>query len=130
LPPLRENARSYARYLFGAWRNNDRDSASDVASAEAINQLFAQKYEPVDGKNPWTLGNCPRSGDFVTCTYHHTDGRTLAMKIQDDDVELLVVGVTFSPSPTSSTSSSSTSTTTSGGSSTTSSTSTTSTTKP
>ena len=81
-PGLQENARSYARFLFAAWQNEDRAAAREVATESAVTSLFSESYAPVKGKNPWRLQRIPAPvGGVTTVTYRHTDGRTLVMKI-------------------------------------------------
>ena len=42
LPVITDNPQSYAEYLYAAWQNNNQTAAANVASAEAVTQMFAQ----------------------------------------------------------------------------------------
>ena len=48
LPVITDDPQTYAEYLFASWQNNNRTDAANVASADAVTQMFAQAY-PAQG---------------------------------------------------------------------------------
>ena len=65
LPPITDDPQTYAQYLFVAWQNNDQGAAGNVASAQAVSQMFAQPYKP-----PWTFANCDPAAGSLYCTWN------------------------------------------------------------
>jgi hypothetical protein len=79
LPPVTDDPQTYAEYLYAAWRNNDRAAAANVASADAVNQMFAKSY-PAQG--PYTLGNCGPAAGSLYCTFNGQGGATIQMTVR------------------------------------------------
>ena len=55
LPVITDDPQTYAEYLFASWQNDNRTDAANVASADAVTQMFAQAYP---AKGPYTFSNC------------------------------------------------------------------------
>ena len=43
LPIITDDPQTYAEYLFAAWQNANQTAAAEVASAEAVTQMFASR---------------------------------------------------------------------------------------
>jgi hypothetical protein len=80
LPPLTNDTQSYAKYLFAAWQNNNQQAAAQVASQDAINQMFAQAYSP---QTPYTLGPCAPAAGSVYCTWTAPSGAQITMTVRN-----------------------------------------------
>ena len=79
LPVITDDPQTYAEYLFAAWRNNNRTDAANVASADAVNQMFAQAYP---AKGPYTLAGCGPAAGSLYCTWNGQNGATLQMAVR------------------------------------------------
>lgn len=79
LPIITDDPQTYAEYLFAAWQNNDRTAAANVASADAVNQIFAQPY-PAHG--PYTFSNCGPAAGSLYCTWNGQNGATMQMQVR------------------------------------------------
>ena len=79
LPIITDDPQTYADYLFAAWQNNDRTAAANVASADAVNQIFAQPY-PAHG--PYTFSNCGPAAGSLYCTWNGQNGATIQMQVR------------------------------------------------
>src|SRR5256885_367190 len=64
LPPVTDDPQSYAQYLFVAWQNGNRTAAANVASADAVNQIFAQPYQ---ASSQWTFQMCDPAAGSLYC---------------------------------------------------------------
>ena len=80
LPPLTNDTQSYAMYLFAAWQNDNRSAAAQVASAEAVGQMFSQAYS---AQNPYTFGACNPAAGSVYCTWTAPNGPTITMTVRN-----------------------------------------------
>jgi hypothetical protein len=80
LPPLGNDTQSYAKYLYAAWQQNDRQAATQAASADAVQQMFAQAYSP---QTPYTLGSCDPAAGSVYCTWTATSGAKITMTVRN-----------------------------------------------
>jgi hypothetical protein len=78
-PPITSDPQTYGEYLFAAWRNNSRTSAANVASADAVNQMFSQAYP---AKGPYTLQGCNPAAGSLYCTWNGQGGATIQMAIR------------------------------------------------
>jgi hypothetical protein len=72
LPPVTDDPQTYAEFLLVAWENGDRTAAADVASSEAVDQMFAQPYQP---PATWTLTDCDPAAGSLYCTWAGPGGQ-------------------------------------------------------
>ena len=79
LPVITDDPQTYAEYLFAAWQNDDRTAAANVASADAVTQMFAQPYP---AKGPYTFANCGPAAGSLYCTWNGQDGATIQMTVR------------------------------------------------
>jgi hypothetical protein len=79
LPPVTEDPQSYAQYLFVTWQNGDRTSAANVASADAVNQMFSQAYNPATN---WTFNMCDPAAGSLYCTWSGQNNAKLTMQVR------------------------------------------------
>jgi hypothetical protein len=80
LPPLSNDTQSYAKYLFAAWQQNNQQAAAQVASADAISQMFSQADSP---QNPYTFGACDPAAGSVYCTWTAQSGAKITMTVRN-----------------------------------------------
>jgi hypothetical protein len=79
LPAITDDPQTYALYLFAAWQNGDRTAAAKVASADAVNQMFARAY-PASG--PYSFSNCGPAAGSLYCTWNGQHGASLQMTVR------------------------------------------------
>jgi cytoskeletal protein RodZ len=79
LPEITDDPQTYAEYLFAAWQNDNRTDAAKVASADAVNELFARPY-PAEG--PYTFASCGPAAGSLYCTWNGQNGATLQMQVR------------------------------------------------
>jgi hypothetical protein len=79
LPPVTDDPQSYAQYLYVAWQNGDRTAAGNVASADAVNQMFSQAYNPATN---WTFGMCDPAAGSLYCTWSGQNNAKLTMQVR------------------------------------------------
>ena len=79
LPEITDDPQTYAEYLFAAWQNDNRTDAANVASADAVNELFARPY-PAQG--PYTFASCGPAAGSLYCTWNGQNGATLQMQVR------------------------------------------------
>ena len=79
-PPITNDTESYAKYLFVAWQNNSQQAAAQVASPDAITQMFSQAYSP---QTPYTFGNCNPAAGSVFCTWSAQNGAKITMTVRN-----------------------------------------------
>jgi hypothetical protein len=66
-----------AQRLYQAWHKGNRSAALRVASSEAVNKLFKEKWRLMKpGKN-----FCQNRGNGITCIYHDGKGGVLEIEI-------------------------------------------------
>jgi hypothetical protein len=96
LPVLTDDPQTYAEYLFTSWQNNNRTDAANVASADAVTQMFAQVYP---AKGPYTFSNCDPAAGSLYCTWNGQDGATIQMAVRTltGGLPIQVQSVTFAP---------------------------------
>ena len=96
LPVITDDPQTYAEYLFAAWQNGSRTDAANVASADAVNQMFAQAYP---AKGPYTFSNCDPAAGSLYCTWNGQNGATIQMTVRTltGGLPIQVQSVTFSP---------------------------------
>jgi len=87
LPPLQNDPQSYAMYLYVAWVDNNRQAAATVASPDAVNQMFAEAYQPVQTSsgpvNPWQFQTCDPAAGSVYCTWNGQNGTKIVMMVRN-----------------------------------------------
>lgn len=96
LPPLTDNAQTYAEYLFAAWKLGDRTAAARVANADAVDQMFTQAYSP---SVTWTFSSCGPAAGTLYCNWTGSPGGatlTIAVRTTTGGLSTQVVGVTRS----------------------------------
>ena len=96
LPVITDDPQTYAEYLFASWQNNNRTDAANVASADAVTQMFAQAYP---AKGPYTFSNCDPAAGSLYCTWNGQNGATIQMTVRTltGGLPIQVQSVTFSP---------------------------------
>jgi hypothetical protein len=96
LPVLNDDPQTYAEYLFASWQNNNRTTAANVASADAVTQMFTQAYP---AKGPYTFSNCDPAAGSLYCTWNGQNGATIQMTVRTltGGLPIQVQSVTFSP---------------------------------
>lgn len=96
LPIITDDPQTYAEYLFASWQNDNRTTAADVASADAVKQMFSQVYP---AKGPYTFSNCGPAAGSLYCTWNGQNGATIQMTVRTltGGLPIQVQAVTFSP---------------------------------
>ncbi len=79
LPPITTDPQSYAEYLFVAWQNANKTAAANVASADAVNQIFAQPYS---ASSPWAFQMCDPAAGSLYCTWNGANNTKLLMTVR------------------------------------------------
>jgi len=90
----------YADALYSAWKANDRTAAGRVASREAVDEIFAVAYQPIQTnsgpQDPYTkVQPCEGAAGSAICTWKAQDGATISMQVRNTTggLPILVVGV-------------------------------------
>jgi hypothetical protein len=93
-PPITDDPQTYAEFLFVAWQNNSQTQAAQVASQEAVGQIFAQAYNPA---TQWTFGMCDPAAGSLYCTWNGQGGAKLTMTVRTltGGLPIQVVNVQF-----------------------------------
>ena len=78
-PPITDNPQSYAEYLFVAWQNANKTDAANVASADAVNQIFAQPYSAA---SQWAFQTCDPAAGSLYCTWTGVNNTKLVMTVR------------------------------------------------
>ena len=96
LPVITDDPQTYAQYLFAAWQNGNRTDAANVASADAVTQMFSQTYPY---KGPYTFSNCDPAAGSLYCTWNGQGGATIQMTVRTltGGLPIQVQAVTFGP---------------------------------
>jgi hypothetical protein len=96
LPVITDDPQTYAQYLFASWQNNNRTDAANVASPDAVNQMFSQPYP---AKGPYTFSNCDPAAGSLYCTWNGQNGATIQMTVRTltGGLPIQVQSVAFSP---------------------------------
>jgi len=79
LPPITEDPQSYAEYLFVAWENANQTAAANVASPEAVGQIFAQPYSAA---SQWVFQMCDPAAGSLYCTWNGVNNAQLLMTVR------------------------------------------------
>jgi hypothetical protein len=80
LPPLSNDTQAYAKYLFAAWQQNNQQAAAQVASTDAVQQMFSQPYSP---QSTYTFGSCDPAAGSVYCTWTASGGAKITMTVRN-----------------------------------------------
>ena len=77
-------------------RTTTSTDAANVASADAVTQMFAQAYP---AKGPYTFSNCDPAAGSLYCTWNGQNGATIQMTVRTltGGLPVQVQSVTFSP---------------------------------
>jgi hypothetical protein len=94
-PVITDDPQTYANYLFVAWQNNNQTNAANVASADAIQQMFSSAYSASAG---WQAGGCNPAAGSLYCTWTASNGNQLVMQVRTltGGLPIQVTGVTRS----------------------------------
>ena len=94
-PEITDDPQTYAQYLFVSWQNNNQGTAANVASAAAIQQMFAQAYSASAG---WQFANCDPAAGSLYCTWNAASGNKIVMQVRTltGGLPIQVTGVTRS----------------------------------
>jgi hypothetical protein len=79
LPPVTDDPQSYAEYLFVAWQDANKTAAANVASADAVNQIFA---EPYSAASQWAFQMCDPAAGSLYCTWNGVNNTQLLMTVR------------------------------------------------
>jgi hypothetical protein len=79
LPPVTDDPQSYAEYLFAAWQNANKTAAANVASSDAVDQIFAQPYS---ASSQWAFQMCDPAAGSLYCTWNGTNNTKLLMTVR------------------------------------------------
>ncbi len=96
LPVITDDPQTYAEYLFASWQNGSRTTAANVASTDAVDQMFAQASP---AKGPYTFANCGPAAGSLYCTWNGQNGATIQMTVRTltGGLPVQVQMVQFSP---------------------------------
>jgi flagellar basal body-associated protein FliL len=89
----------YAQALYAAWKAGDRSAAAQVASPEAVNQIFQFAYEPIQTnagpQDPYQFRGCEGAAGSTFCTWAGQDTAQIVEQVRNDTggLPILVVGV-------------------------------------
>jgi hypothetical protein len=77
----------YAKALYADWKAADRAAAAEVASPEAVEQLFEFAYEPLptgaSSVDPYRFTGCEGAAGSVVCTYTGEDDAQIVMTVRN-----------------------------------------------
>ena len=79
-PAVTPDPQVYAQYLFCTWQNGNQTLAANVASATAVQQMFAQPYSAGAG---WTFSDCSGGAGSVYCTWNAGNGSKIQMQVRN-----------------------------------------------
>lgn len=79
--PLPTTPEGYAQTLFTAWQTNNRALAGEVASATAVNQIFAQTF-PTGPTNPYVYQGCQGAAGSIICTWQG-NGQVIVVTVRN-----------------------------------------------
>jgi Putative peptidoglycan binding domain len=92
---LAQGGPAASQHVFEAWTRNDRASAGQEATPQAVNALFARTWHASDG---WSFDQCEAAAGSFFCTWHRA-GEQLILGGNDDTGApfYFVNDVTFQP---------------------------------
>ncbi len=78
----------YAQTLYADWKAGNREAAAQVASPEAVGQMFAFDYEPLPtgggtSVDPYRFSGCEGAAGSVICTYSGEDNAQIVMTVRN-----------------------------------------------
>jgi hypothetical protein len=96
LPVITDDPQTYAQYLFATWQNDNRTAAANVASPDAVTQMFSQAYP---AKGPYTFASCGPAAGSLYCTWNGQNGASMQMQVRTltGGLPIQVQAVTFMP---------------------------------
>jgi hypothetical protein len=94
-PVTTSDPQTYADYLFVAWQKGEQTTAANVASADAVQQMFSQPYSASSG---WQAGSCDPAAGSLYCTWTASNGGKIVMQVRTltGGLPIQVTGVTRS----------------------------------
>jgi hypothetical protein len=92
IPPVTDDPQSYAQFLFTAWKNGNQAAAAQVASPQAVSQMFAQPYQP---GATWTFDSCGPAAGSLYCTWDGPNSASIQITVRTltGGLPVLVVAV-------------------------------------
>lgn len=93
----------YAVALFNAWKAGNQAAAAQVASPQAVSQMFAVPFQaqpsssgPVD---PYSFQGCQGAAGSMICSWQASGSTTITMRVRNSTggLPVLVVDVQRSP---------------------------------
>lgn len=102
-PTKPSSPEGFARGLYADWKSGNRKAAASVATAGAIDTLFAQKPAAIDSstgpKDPYTFTGCTGAAGSEVCRFDGADGTALVMKVRTETggLPMMVTEVKFPP---------------------------------
>jgi hypothetical protein len=97
--PTPTTPEGYAKATYDAWKAGDRSAAATYASPEAVDQLFAVPYAPVqsaDGPtDPLHVRDCEGAAGSTICSWSGEDDARIVITVRNDTggLPILVVHV-------------------------------------
>jgi Putative peptidoglycan binding domain len=90
-----QGGQAVSRHVFQAWTRDDRASASEEATPQAVNALFARTWQAADG---WNFDQCDAGAGSFFCTWRRA-GEQLILQGNDNTGApfYYVTSVTFQP---------------------------------
>jgi hypothetical protein len=78
----------YAQALYADWKAGNRTAAAEVASPEAVEQMFQFAYEPLptgggSSVDPYEFSGCEGAAGSEICTYSGEDGAQIVMTVRN-----------------------------------------------
>jgi hypothetical protein len=98
-PAVSADPQSYAVALYNAWKTGDQATASRVASAPAVSQMFAVAYQAQPSTNgpvdPYSFQGCQGAAGSTICSWQTSGLSTITMRVRNatGGLPVLVVDV-------------------------------------
>jgi len=102
-PPVSADPQGYAVALYNAWKTANRVAAAQVASPQAVNQMFAVPYQPQSSTSgpidPYSFQGCQGAAGSEICSWQASGLSTITMRVRNTTggLPVLVVDVQRSP---------------------------------
>jgi len=86
----------FARTMYAAWMSGDRAAAGKVAQPQAVDALFALRWQADDG---WSFAECSGAAGSVICTWQRPSGQQVLFRVQSlaGGLPVTVSDVRFQP---------------------------------
>lgn len=103
VPTKPSSPEGFARGLYADWKSGNRKAAASVATAGAIDTLFARKPAAIDSsagpKDPYTFTGCTGAAGSEVCRFDGADGTAVVMKVRTETggLPMMVTEVKFPP---------------------------------